>query len=302
MPPVSEGATNVASRQTGSGRAGPERMIDAIQDTAPGDTRLAIALIGYGTIAKCVLRTLGPSSAAHRVVGVLVRPGHAGDAAGCPVPVFESLADLLACGPEIVAETAAQSAAIEHGVAVLAAGCDLLITSSGALSDEAFVTRLNDQAAARGRRVWLPSGAIGGIDAIAAMRLAGLSQVVYRSRKPPGAWRGSAAEQLVALDSLTAPRIFFRGTAREAARLFPKNANVAATVALAGLGMDRTTVELIVDPTVNRNIHEVEADGASGRVNFRLEGAPFPDNPRSSMLTAYSVARTLLNMRSALPI
>ncbi len=76
----------------------------------------------------------------------------------------------------------------------------------------------------------------------------------------------------------------------------------SATVALAGLGMDRTTVELVADPAISCNIHEVEAEGASGRVSFRLEGAPFPDNPRSSMLTAYSVARTLLNIDAALPI
>lgn len=297
---MSGGATDLASRQAhGDARS----SLAAATTAADGQqTQLAIALIGYGTIAKCVLRTLGASSPMHRVVGVLVRKGHAGQAAGCPVPVFESLPELLACRPEVVAETAAQSAAIEHGVAVLAGGCDLLITSSGSLSDEGFLARISDVAAVHGRRVWLPSGAIGGIDAIAAMRLAGLSQVTYCSRKPPAAWRGSAAEQFVDLEGLRAPRTFFCGTAREAARLFPKNANVAATVALAGLGMDRTTVELVADPTVTRNIHEVEADGASGRVSFRLEGAPFPDNPRSSMLTAYSVARTLLNMRSALPI
>lgn len=265
---------------------------------------LKIGLIGYGTIAQAVLRLLMDSGRADEieVIGVLVRPGNAAKAAGCAVPVFESLDDMLARRPDIVAETAAQNAVAQYGEAVLSAGCDLLITSSGALSDDAFLRRVRDKAEQLGRRVLLPSGAIGGIDAIAAMRLAGLSRVTYRSRKPPAAWRGSAAEALVALDSLTSAETFFRGTARDAAQKFPKNANVAATVALAGLGMDRTQVELVADPTISCNVHEVEADGASGRVVFRLEGAPFPDNPRSSMLTAYSVARTLLNLRHALPI
>lgn len=265
---------------------------------------LKIALIGYGTIAQAVLRILRSSGRTDEfdVMGILVRPGHAARAANCGVPVFERLDGMLACHPDIVAETAAQNAVVQYGETALAAGCDLLITSSGALTDDGFLQRVRALARHNGRRVLLPSGAIGGIDAIAAMRLAGLSRVIYRSRKPPAAWHGSAAEKLVALGSLSQAETFFRGTAREAAQQFPKNANVAATVALAGLGMDRTKVELVADPTISCNIHEVEADGASGRVSFRLEGAPFPDNPRSSMLTAYSVARTLLNIDAALPI
>ena len=265
---------------------------------------LRIGLIGYGTIGQAVLRILAGSgrSDEFEVIGVLVRPGYGAKTVSHRVPVFENLADLLACRPDIVAETAAQNAVVQYGEAVLAAGCDLLIASSGALSDSAFLQRISQQASQHDCRVLLPSGAIGGIDAIAAMRLAGLTQVTYRSRKPPAAWRGSAAEGLVNLEYLTGAETFFRGTARDAAREYPKNANVAATVALAGLGMDETKVELIADPNISCNVHEVEADGASGRVSFRLEGAPFPDNPRSSMLTAYSVARTLLNLRDALPI
>lgn len=269
-----------------------------------GGRTLKIALVGYGTIAQAVLRILQMSGRTDEfeISGVLVRPGQSARAANCGVPVFESLHDILARQPDIVAETAAQNAVVEYGETALAAGCDLLITSSGALTDDRFLERIRALAHQHGCRILLPSGAIGGIDAIAAMRIAGLSRVTYRSRKPPAAWRGSAAEDLVPLASLSHAETFFRGTARDAARQFPKNANVAATVALAGLGMDRTNVELVADPAISCNIHEVEADGASGRVSFRLEGAPFPDNPRSSMLTAYSVARTLLNIDAALPI
>jgi aspartate dehydrogenase len=265
---------------------------------------LTIGLIGYGTIARAVLQILRTSGHADGVVmvGILVRPGHGAATADCGLPVFERVADLIARGPAVVAEAAAQSAVVDYGETILAAGCDLLVTSTGALSSEPVLERLRSRAAEHGARILLPSGAIGGIDAIAAMRIAGLSRVTYRSKKPPAAWKGSAAEGLVDLETLAKPAMFYRGTAREAAQKFPKNANVAATVALAGLGMDRTGVELVADPTVTCNIHEVEADGASGRVAFRLEGAPFPDNPRSSMLTAYSVARTLLNVDAALAI
>jgi len=265
---------------------------------------LKIALIGYGAIGQAVLQILKAPERANEieVVGILVRPGHAAKVTGCQVPVFEHLNDVLACRPDIVAETATQSAAEEYGEAVLEAGCDFLITSSGALTNESFFERLRAKADENGHRILIPAGAVGGIDALAAMRIAGLSRVTYRSRKPPAAWRGSAAEDCIPLAALSQAETFFRGTARDAARKFPKNANVAATVALAGLGMDRTHVELVADPGVSCNIHEVEADGASGHVSFRFEGAPLPDNPRSSMLTAYSVARTLLNVDAPLPL
>lgn len=261
-----------------------------------------IGLIGFGTIGRCVHDTLLAQGCGDALAGILVRNGHAGKVVGNSVPVFERLKDLIGRGSAVIAETASQSAVAEYGPAVLKAGCNLLITSTGALADDALRQDIEESAKTSGRRVFLPSGAIGGIDAISAMRLAGLDALTYRSRKPPAAWRGSKAESLIDLDSLCGAATFFEGSAREAAKAFPKNANVAVTVALAGLGLDGTRVELIADSAVTANIHEVRAEGASGRVVFVLEGAPFPDNPRSSMLTAYSVVRSLLNIRSAIPL
>jgi len=89
--------------------------------------------------------------------------------------------------------------------------------------------------------------------------------------------------------------VVYRGSAREAALLFPKNTNAVAAVALAGLGFEDTEVELIADPTVSANIHEIDAEAVSGDLSIRLEGRPSADNPRTSMLTAFSVTRALLN-------
>ncbi len=139
----------------------------------------------------------------------------------------------------------------------------------------------------------LPAGAIGGIDAIAAMRLGGLDAVRYRSRKPPAAWRGSPAEKVADLDKLTSRTVLYRGTAGEAALLYPQNANVAAAVALAGLGFDATEVELVADPEAPGNVHEIEAEGAAGRFAIQLQGKPSRTNPKTSALAALSVARAL---------
>ena len=106
---------------------------------------------------------------------------------------------------------------------------------------------------------------------------------------------GSAAEQLLDLGALTQAATFFHGSAREAALQYPRNANVAATVALAGLGFEGTTVEMIADPLAGGNVHEIEAEGAGGQMSTRLCGLPDPQNPRTSLMTAYSVVRCILN-------
>ena len=194
----------------------------------------AVGLIGCGGIAQDVLAALRASPAnGVSVIGALARPGR-GEAARaklCEIDVVESLDDLLARSPALVAEVAGQSAVIEHGDAVLRSGVDCLVISVGALADPALLARLRSAAQDGNSHILLPAGAIGGIDAIAAMRVAGLTSVRYRSRKPPAAWRGSPAENLVDLDGLTRRTVLYKGTAGEAALRYPQNANVAAAVA-----------------------------------------------------------------------
>lgn len=261
-----------------------------------------IALIGFGAIGRTVHRLLqtsadGPAA----VVAVLV--GHPERLAAempevAPLLVAD-LAALLARRPSLVVECAGHQAVDAHGAAVLQAGVDLLVASIGSLADPAREQALRSAAAAAGRQLLLPAGAIGGIDWLAAARSTGLARVVYRSRKPPAAWVGSAAEAVCDLAALTAPFTFFRGTAGEAALRFPRNANVAATVALAGLGFDATEVEMVADPAAPGNVHEIEAESAGGSLALRIVGQPDPLNPRTSMMTAHSVARAVLNRGAA---
>ncbi len=111
---------------------------------------------------------------------------------------------------------------------------------------------------------------------LSAARRGGLDRVTYRGRKPVASWRGTPAETVLDLDTLKDTRIHFRGTAREAARLYPKNANVTASVALAGIGFDATEVELVADPACTSNCHELEAEGAFGNFSLRLNGTSWP--------------------------
>jgi aspartate dehydrogenase len=265
----------------------------------------AVGLIGCGGIAQDVLAALRASPAnGVSIVGALARPGRAAAARAklCEIDVVEALDDLLARSPVLVAEVAGQSAVAEHGDTILRRGIDCLVISVGALADPALLARLRSAAHDGNSHILLPAGAIGGIDAIAAMRVAGLTSVRYRSRKPPAAWRGSPAEKLVDLDGLTRRTVLYKGTAGEAALLYPQNANVAAAVALAGLGFDATEVELVADPDAPGNVHEIEAEGAAGRFAIQLQGKPSRSNPKTSALAAMSVARALLNERATIVI
>ena len=197
----------------------------------------------------------------------------------------------------LIVEVAGHGGLAEYGERALAQGSDLIVASVGALADVALHDRIVAAAGPPGSgrgRLFLPAGALGGIDALAAAREGGLRRVVYTARKP--------AATLIEDAESSGETVLLDGTAREAALAFPRSSNVAATVALAGLGFDNTEVRVIADPAVNSNMHTIDAEGAFGSFTFRIEGRPLADNPRSSSLTAMSVLRAIRNLGSAIVV
>lgn len=259
-----------------------------------------IALVGFGAIGQALAKQLSTDSRLV-VTQVVVRPSPSEalqSAATQLAPQARVLAALdLSPGqrPDLVVECAGHSAVDAHLVPALQAGIACVMASVGALHDPALLNRLESAASQGNTRVQLVAGAIGAIDTLTAARLGGLDEVTYVGRKPPMSWTGTPAEKVCDLAQLSSPQVIFRGSARQAAQDFPKNANVAATVSLAGLGLDRTQVELIADPGVVRNVHTVLARGAFGRMELTLENLPLADNPKTSALTVYSLERAVRN-------
>lgn len=257
----------------------------------------SVAVIGLGAIGRTIAdgllasgETLGP-----RLACVLVRGGtrlEADTALAGQVPVLADFHELIATGPDIAVECAGQDAVVAYGPDILSNGIDLMVSSTGALADRSLFEALTGAAVGGGARILIPAGAIAGLDGLAALRLAGLASVTYRSSKPPVAWRETEAERLVDLDAIDEPTTFFAGNAREAAVRFPKNANLAATVALAGLGFEETRVELVADPRSSVNVGTLEVDSEVGTMTVVMSGKAAA-NPKTSASTAFSLLHAI---------
>lgn len=264
---------------------------------------MKIALIGFGAIGTALAQALRETE--YRLVGILGR-ATSREALRRKIPAGVSLVtnaeDLLGLSPDIVVECAGHEALRVYGSDILRAGRSLVVSSVGALADEAVETSLRNAAAASAGRLVIPSGAMGGLDALGAARRAGLDEVLYSSRKAPPAWRGTKAEQLVDLQSVSSAQVFYEGSARQAALDFPQNANVVAAVALAGIGFDRTRVRLIVDPEAAGNRHLLEARGTFGEISASVLARTLADNPKTSMLTPYSLVRAIANLAEPLVV
>ncbi|BEP55470.1 aspartate dehydrogenase [Variovorax sp. KBS0712] len=259
-----------------------------------------IALVGCGAIGTSVLELLRGDPAL-KVVAIVV-PAEGIAAAQKVAPDAQVGSAVPADGIDLVVETAGHAAIEEHVLPALARGTPCVVASVGALSATGFAEKLEAAAVAGRTQVQLIPGAIGGIDALAAARIGGLDSVRYTGRKPPQAWKGTPAEQGRNLDTLAHETVIFEGSAREAALLYPKNANVAATVSLAGLGLDQTLVRLIADPATTENVHTVEAEGAFGSFALTMRNKPLAANPKTSALTVYSAVRALRNRVAPLAI
>jgi aspartate dehydrogenase len=263
----------------------------------------AVAIGGFGAIGRVVARRLDQGIDGLTLTAVAARDtaraaaamaGFAQTASVVPLAQLWEHADVVVeCAPAAVLREVAEPA-LRHGRIVMVLSC-------GALLDNFDLVELAHR---HGGRILVPTGALLGLDAVVAAAEGGIASVNMITRKPPNGLLGAPYLETNNIDitGLAEPRRVFSGTAREAARGFPANVNVAAALALAGIGPDRTMVEIWADPSVTRNIHRIEVEAEAARFVMQVENVPSEENPRTGRLTALSVIAALKKLASPLAI
>jgi aspartate dehydrogenase len=265
---------------------------------------MRLALLGGGTIARLVLENLRQGALPGIEVVALTGRATASRAAALAreygIDYVLGADALRAANPDVVLEAASHDAVRSYLVPLLAAGSSVIVLSAGALVDDALRAAALAAARRSGALLYVPSGGIGGLDALKGACAAGEVEVSIQVAKPPAAWRNIRyVESLgVDLDSLAAPATLFDGTARAGVPHFPQNVNIAAVLSLAGVGFDRTRLKVVADPSLTRNTHTIGVSGRTGRFTIVLENEPSPDNPKTAWLACYSALAALKEVGS----
>ncbi len=254
--------------------------------------RLRIVCVGWGAIMRRAAALIAERVPAASIVAVAVRDDSSPRAAWpAEARHLASPEELVPGFADLVIEAAKADAVEPWGAAALRHAKIFSPLTISAFAVDGRLQRLQAIAEQNGSRIVIPSGAIGGMDALRSASFAGLDTVVHEIIKPVAAWEGTEAEKLMNFKQLTGSKTFLVTTAREASSRFPQNANVAGLVALCGIGFDRTIVKLTADPAATRNSHIISAEGVFGRFSIRLDNNPLADNPKSSEMTALSLVR-----------
>jgi len=203
---------------------------------------------------------------------------------------------------DLVVEAASAKSSYEIARKTVEAGRDIMIMSVGGIIEG--YKKLNLLAKARHRRIYIPSGAICGLDGLKAALCGTIYKVTLTTRKAPMAFKGVAyvEDKRIDLEAIKEDKVLFEGSAQEAVKYFPQNINVAAALSIAGLGAKRTKIKIVASPSVSRNTHEVEIEAKSGRILTRTENVIHPDNPKTSYLAVLSALAMLRQVLEPLRI
>lgn len=255
-----------------------------------------IGLIGAGAIAHFLLEEINQKQQDNlHITSIFVRDKEKYQRLeeDFGIKLFTDLDAFLDLEIDIVVE-AADINAVKVLVPSIIKRKNVVVISVGALADEGLLAEINDLTDKYKNEVYLPSGAIGGLDLIQnAHALGTVTSVSLTTRKP--------ARSLIDTD-INEPEVVFEGSAVDAIGQFPKNMNVSIILSLAGIGMDKTNVRLIADPHIEKNIHHMEVAGDFGEAVFTIQNNPLPENPKTSYLAAMSILGTLKRINGKLKI
>lgn len=258
-----------------------------------------VCVLGIGTIGRHLIGAIRAGTAgAYQLAAIADRPAVENElralAVTLGVPYTTEPIRLLEHKPFVLVEAASQDALLAYGVRALEAGAHLMAMSIGALTDPDFASELLGAARRAERRVVIPSGAIGGLDALLAARQGALREVSLVTTKPPRALAGAPffIDHPIDLDRIEAATTLFEGSVADATRLFPANLNVASALSLAIGAGAAVRVRIVADPSATQNVHEVSARGDFGEISLRFANQP-SSNPRTSLLAVYAAVAAL---------
>ena len=253
----------------------------------------SIGIVGCGSIGRALIAAVQSGKLVVRVAGVTSRTEKSArdflSRLNNPPP-YLALRELIVAS-DLIIEAAGGSAVPSLAAEVFAAGKDLMVISVGALLDHPEILQ---QSRRTGCHLYVPSGAIAGLDGIKSACVGEIAHVTMTTRKPPQGLEGAPylVEREMSLAGLIEEKEVFRGTAREACKGFPANVNVSAAVSLAGIGPDKTQIRILAVPGLKRNYHDIEIEGEFGRLHIHIENVP-SENPKTGKLTALSIIRAV---------
>jgi len=253
----------------------------------------SMGIVGCGAIGKALVRAVEEGRLAVSIAGVTSRSEKSAReflAAFEKSPPYLPLDDLIAAS-DLVVEAAGGHVVVDLARKAFAAGKDLMVISVGALLEHPEVMA---ESRRTGCRLYVPSGAIAGLDGIKSACVGAITHVTHTTRKPPLGLEGAPylVERGIYLAGLQEETEVFAGSAREACRGFPANVNVTGAVSLAGIGPDRTRVRILAVPGLPRNCHDIDVEGEFGELHVHIENIP-SENPKTGKLTAMSIVRAV---------
>ncbi|HEV7633990.1 MAG TPA: aspartate dehydrogenase [Bradyrhizobium sp.] len=273
-----------------------------MQTSSQARTNLRVAVAGLGSIGARVVEALdqGIDGLVLAAVAVQNPDKHRKWLAGLKRTPAVLPIDALADAADIVIECAPSHLVRSIVTPFVGRGKTAVVLSAGALLDHEDLIELAGQ---NGGQIVVPTGALIGLDAVTAAAVGNIHSVRMVTRKPVRGLAGAPyiVENNIDIERITEPLKIFEGTARAAAKGFPANLNVAVALSLAGIGPDRTMLEIWADPTVTRNTHRIEVDSDSARFSMSIENIP-SENPRTGRITALSVIACLRKQSAALRV
>jgi aspartate dehydrogenase len=276
-------------------------VYNLVSDLSEKGKAFGVGLIGCGAIGTVLAHSIdkGEAGAARLIVmydSTLQKTQKLASELSTKPKAAKNFAEFIECKDvHLVIEAASQNAVKQYASNVIKAGKDLMIMSVGALVDDKLRSSIETLANNAVRRVYIPSGAIVGLDGLKSAAVRRIDSVTLTTRKPTEELKDVPyiEQNRINVDGLSEPTIVYEGSALQACKLFPASVNVAAALSLAGVGSEKTEVRIVADSTIHTHVHEIHVKGEFGEFTVCTKNVPSPKNPKTSYLAALSAIATL---------